>query len=120
MDDVLIGAWHGGLGDSLQFSTLPEEFYKQQGRETYVADGCSFRNKEIYDLVWGCNPYVKGVKEGERNAGDIPDIQFASLVASGGGLSHCSRVQCHHAYRVPATRAPNSPYLSTVLTTRGR
>ena len=78
MDDVLIGAWHGGLGDSLQFSTLPEEFYKQQGRETYVADGCSFRNKEIYDLVWGCNPYVKGVKEGERNAGDIPDIQFTN------------------------------------------
>ena len=78
MNDVLIGAWHGGLGDSLQFSTLPEEFYKQQGRETYVADGCNFRNKEIYDLVWGCNPYVKGVKEGRRNAGDIPEIQFTN------------------------------------------
>ena len=78
MSDVLIGAWHGGLGDSLQFSTLPEEFYKQQGRETYVADGCNFRNKEIYDLVWGCNPYVKGVKEGRRNAGDIPEIEFTN------------------------------------------
>ena len=78
MSDVLIGAWHGGLGDSLQFSTLPEQFYKQQGRETYVADGCSFRNKEIYDLVWGCNPYIKGVKEGIRNAGDIPEIDFVN------------------------------------------
>ncbi len=78
MSDVLIGAWHGGLGDSLQFSTLPEQFYKQQGRETYVADGCSFRNKEIYDLVWGCNPYIKGVKEGVRNAGDIPEIEFTN------------------------------------------
>ena len=73
-DYVRIGAWHGGLGDSLQFSTLPEQFYKQQGRETFVADGCTFRNEEIYDLVWGCNPYVRGVQEGPRNAGDIPEI----------------------------------------------
>ena len=72
-DYVRIGAWHGGLGDSLQFSTLPEQFYKQQGRETFVADGCTFRNEEIYDLVWGCNPYVRGVQEGPRNAGDIPE-----------------------------------------------
>lgn len=75
---VLIGAWHGGLGDSLQFSTLPEEFYKQRGRQTYVADGCTFRNKEIYDLVWGCNPYVMGVREGKRNAGDIPEIEVTN------------------------------------------
>ena len=78
MSDVLIGAWHGGLGDCLQFSTLPEEFYKQQGRETYVAAESHFRNKEIYDLVWGCNPYIKGVKEGKRNAGDIPEIEFTN------------------------------------------
>ena len=78
MTDVLIGAWHGGLGDSLQFSTLPEQFYKQQGRETYVADGSTFRNEEIYELVWGCNPYIKGIKEGKRNAGDIPEIDFVN------------------------------------------
>ena len=29
MSDVYLKAWHGGLGDALQFSTLPEEFYKQ-------------------------------------------------------------------------------------------
>ena len=78
MSDVLIGAWHGGLGDSLQFSTLPEQFYKQQGRETYVADGSTFRNEEIYELVWGCNPYIKGIKEGRRNAGDIPEIDVVN------------------------------------------
>jgi len=77
MSDVILGAWHGGLGDQLQFSTLPEEFYKQQGRETYLMDGATFRNKEIYDLVWGCNPYVKGVKEGERNAGDLPEMDVS-------------------------------------------
>ena len=50
--DVYLAAYHGGLGDSLQFSTLPEEFYKQQGRKTYVWGGATFRNQEIYDLVW--------------------------------------------------------------------
>ena len=78
MNDVLIKAYHGGLGDCLQFSTLPEQFSRQQGRETYVLDESHFRNKEIYDLVWGCNPYIKGVKSGHWNAGDIPDIQFTN------------------------------------------
>ena len=71
--DVYLAAYHGGLGDSLQFSTLPEEFYKQQGRKTYVWGGATFRNQEIYDLVWGTNPYVHGIKEGEWNAGDLPE-----------------------------------------------
>ena len=73
MDDVILSAYHGGLGDNLQFSTLPEEFYKQQGRETYIWSQASFRNQEIYDLVWGCNPYIKGIKEGDWSAGDTPD-----------------------------------------------
>ena len=78
MSDVLIKAYHGGLGDCLQFSTLPEQFSKQQGRDTYVLDESDFRNKEIYDLVWGCNPYIKGVKSGHWNAGDIPEIRFTN------------------------------------------
>ena len=52
MSDVFLKAWHGGLGDALQFSTLPEEFYKQQGRKTYIVEDAPFRNPEIYDLVW--------------------------------------------------------------------
>ena len=73
MDDVILAAFHGGLGDNLQFSTLPEEFHKQQGRDTYISSQASFRNQEIYDLVWGCNPYIKGIKEGDWSAGDTPD-----------------------------------------------
>ena len=73
MDDVILSAFHGGLGDNLQFSTLPEEFHKQQGRDTYISSQASFRNQEIYDLVWGCNPYIKGIKEGDWSAGDTPD-----------------------------------------------
>ena len=82
MSDVLIAAYHGGLGDSLQFSTLPEEFSIQQGRDTYVWDRAFFRNKEIAQLVWGQNPYIKGVKGGKWNAGDIPEIKFENVAGN--------------------------------------
>ena len=78
-NDVILGAWHGGLGDNLQFSTLPEEFYKQQGKETYIWASSPFRNSEIYELVWKHNPYVKGIREGERTAGDLPDLHKSEL-----------------------------------------
>ena len=58
MSDVYLKAWHGGLGDALQFSTLPEEFSKQQDRKTYIVADAPFRNEGIYDLVWDKNPYV--------------------------------------------------------------
>ena len=52
MSDVYLKAWHGGLGDALQISTLPEEFSKQQDRKTYIVADAPFRNEGIYDLVW--------------------------------------------------------------------
>jgi len=81
MDDVILSAFHGGLGDNLQFSTLPEEFHKQQGRDTYIWSQASFRNQEIYDLVWGHNPYVKGIKDGVWTAGDTPEIGHKTLIS---------------------------------------
>jgi len=83
MSDVFLKAYHGGLGDALQFSTLPEEFYKQQGRKTYILEDAPFRNPEIYDLVWDKNPYVHGKKAGVWNAGDIPEIPYQELCMSG-------------------------------------
>ena len=76
MSDVYLKAWHGGLGDALQFSTLPEEFSKQQDRKTYIVADAPFRNEGIYDLVWDKNPYVHGKKFGEWNAGDLPSIPY--------------------------------------------
>ena len=76
MSDVYLKAWHGGLGDALQFSTLPEEFSKQQDRKTYIVEDAPFRNEGIYDLVWDKNPYVLGKKFGEWNAGDLPSIPY--------------------------------------------
>ena len=42
MSDVLLGSYFGGLGDNLQFSSLPEEFSKQQGRDTYIVSETTF------------------------------------------------------------------------------
>ena len=74
MSNVYLKAWHGGLGDALQFSTLPEEFSKQQGRRTYILEDAPFRNSGIYDLVWGQNPFVLGKRKGKWSAGDLPEI----------------------------------------------
>ena len=81
MDDVILSAFHGGLGDNLQFSTLPEEFHKQQGRDTYIWSQASFRNQEIYALVWGCNPDIKGIKDGTWTAGDTPEIGHKTIIS---------------------------------------
>ena len=88
MSDVYLKAWHGGLGDALQFSTLPEEFYKQQGRKTYIVEDAPFRNPEIYDLVWDKNPYVHGKKAGVWNAGDLAEIPYQQLCMDGKGTGN--------------------------------
>ena len=88
MNDVFLKAYHGGLGDALQFSTLPEEFYKQEGRKTYIVEDAPFRTQEIYDLVWDKNPYVHGKKAGVWNAGDLAEIPYQQLCMDGKGTGN--------------------------------
>jgi len=75
MESKIIRPWHGGLGDSLQLSTLPEMFSKA-GFDVYISDQTPFRNPEIYDFVWGNNPYVKGLSDEQGNCGDIEGIKY--------------------------------------------
>jgi hypothetical protein len=67
-NDIIISQPWGGLGDNLQFSTLPE-LYAKKGFNIYIAANNVYRNSEIYDIVWAKNPYVKGIKNAEPNAG---------------------------------------------------
>jgi hypothetical protein len=67
--DNIIFVNHGGLGDNLQFSTLPEGFKLEKGQDTYIHVNSEFRNPEIYELVWGSNPYVLGRSDLPPNAG---------------------------------------------------
>jgi hypothetical protein len=67
MNKILFQPW-GGLGDNLQYSTLPE-LYAERGYDFYIAESNVYRNSEIYDFVWGTNPYVKGVLNEKPNVG---------------------------------------------------
>jgi len=67
-----IKSYFGGLGDTLQFSTLPEMFY-EKGDEVFLTDDAPFRNKNTRSLIWDLNPYVKGQLSIPWTLGDIPN-----------------------------------------------
>ena len=71
MQDIIIRQPWGGLGDNLQFSTLPE-LYAAKGHDVYISRYNTVRNPEIHDLVWGCNPYIKGYSDNTPNCGAPP------------------------------------------------
>ena len=56
-EEMIVSQPWGGLGDNLQFSTIPRLCY-----ENGISFGLSLRNQhrnqEIHDLVWKPNPYV--------------------------------------------------------------
>lgn len=64
----IISQSFGGLGDNLQYSTLPE-LYHQQNIECYISHQNVYRNYEIKELVWDCNPYILGTSIDTPNAG---------------------------------------------------
>ena len=66
---IIIHQPWGGLGDNLQYSTLPELFSKK-GHDVYISIENKVRNQEIFDLVWRKNPYIKGVSNDAPNAGE--------------------------------------------------
>ena len=51
MNKVILYQPWGGLGDNLQFSTLPK-LYSEIGYEFYISDQNVYRNPEIKKLVW--------------------------------------------------------------------
>jgi dTDP-4-dehydrorhamnose reductase len=57
---IIVSQQWGGLGDNLAFSTLPE-LYSRFGYDVYLSSDNKTHNKEIHDLVWGHNPYIKGI-----------------------------------------------------------
>ena len=71
---IIFGQPWGGLGDNLQFTTLPKLF-SERGYEFYVSKHNAYRNSEIYKFCWENNPYVKGIVDDAPNIGACaPDI----------------------------------------------
>ena len=64
---VICQPW-GGLGDNLQYTTLPE-LYTKQGYNVYISSKNAYRSDELYDLIWKPNPFIKGISDLPANAG---------------------------------------------------
>jgi hypothetical protein len=74
-----IRSFHGGAGDELQFSTLPERL-SEMGHKVYLLKNSPEvhppRNHELIDFIWRSNPYIVGEMEGDWNLGDLPTIPY--------------------------------------------
>ena len=55
---LVIQVFNGGLGDHLVYSALPELLWKQKQIKVYISTRSVFRNQQIWDFVWGRNPYA--------------------------------------------------------------
>lgn len=88
----MLGSFYGGLGDNLQLSTLPEEFFKQYKKVTYLSSKSNSRNNEIQELVWACNPFVKGIRSAAPTAGDFPQMCSQNISKGSNLISHWEKI----------------------------
>jgi hypothetical protein len=73
MKKIIIEQPWGGLGDNLQFSTIPEVAYNK-GIDVYISNRNVYRNEDIKRLVWDLNPYIKGYTDEPGNIGEYIDF----------------------------------------------
>jgi hypothetical protein len=102
---ILEQPW-GGLGDNLQFTTLPELCH-ENGYEFYLSDKNSYRNLEIKKLVWDTNPFVLGVSSDPPNAGHINLDSYSKLVNQ--GYSLINAIEMSHGFE-PKNSLPKLYY----------
>jgi len=98
---VLSNPW-GGLGDNLQYSTLPERFWTN-GYQVWISIENKVRNLEIAKLVWGKNPYVSGITSEAPNIG--AHVCLNSDNYSDLNLPFISRIELAHNLR-PINKYP--------------
>jgi len=103
---ILQQPW-GGLGDNLSYSTLPEQFHKM-GIDFYIHKDNAVRNQEIFDLVWGMNPYVKGVSDETPNCGPCNGWGHA-------GLNHINRMEAINGASQSEEQLPKIYYKPNII-----
>jgi len=73
MDKIILEQSWGGLGDNLQFSTIPEVAH-DKGIDVYISNKNAYRDEDIKKLVWELNPYIKGFTDEPSNIGEYTDF----------------------------------------------
>jgi hypothetical protein len=109
MEVIFENHW-GGLGDWLSISHLPEQLTLQKGYDVYLQENAVFRNEGIKELILK-NPYIKGVKSGQTNVGDVPGLTPAYQNLTGQHIVNWSVV---HGLE-PMTTHPKIYYTPTLI-----
>jgi hypothetical protein len=76
---IILKTSAGGLGDHLRLSTI-SELANNNGIECYLHKDNNYSNKDIYDLVWKENPYIKGIVDDYENAIDLTDAEYRRIM----------------------------------------
>lgn len=71
---IIIEQPWGGLGDNLQFSTLPE-VGNSLGVKVFISNRNTYRNPDIKKLVWDTNPFIAGFTDAP---GNLPPLNIVS------------------------------------------
>ena len=67
---IIIEQEWGGLGDNLQFSTLPE-IGSKLGYDVYISNYNKYRNLDTKRLIWDINPYICGYTDERGNLNQL-------------------------------------------------
>lgn len=76
--ELVIKTSAGGLGDHLRLTTIPE-LASNNGFECYLDESNNYSNKNIFDVVWKNNPFIKGVKK-SADALDLTDAAYRKIM----------------------------------------
>lgn len=106
---IVISQPWGGLGDNLQYSTLPRR-YSELGYEVYVSCNNAYQNCEIYDLVWKYNPYVKGITDEPSNVGACVPTPIPDRT-----MSFITNIELAHQFLNPYSRFPEIYYRPRII-----
>lgn len=92
MNDVVINIDYGGLGDHLFHSPLPR-LLKEAGlaNRVYLSGESSFRDSQIFKLVWSDNPYLDGVLSKPGSTKKVASARVNSImniIAASYGLNN--------------------------------
>lgn len=76
--ELIIKTSAGGLGDHLRLTTIPELCFKN-GIECYLDESNNYTNKDIFDVVWKNNPFIKAKKR-SADALDLTDAAYRKIM----------------------------------------
>jgi hypothetical protein len=110
MSEIVIYQPWGGLGDNLAHTLIPE-LCKEKGYKCYLSSSNAYRNKQIYELVWGLNPYL------EKETKDSKDLSWLDRCKffENKGLSHVQVIQKAYGFTDSQIEYPKIYYTPKFL-----